>query len=90
MTETILFEVLDLDHWNLFVIWCLELGAFISLPLDCLDTPLADGEMFWIMAYAHIIIPAPLALFSICSEYFRPHLFFILRWMKGNRGDNKD
>jgi hypothetical protein len=28
MTKTILFEISDFVHWNLFEIWCLEFGAF--------------------------------------------------------------
>jgi hypothetical protein len=27
MAQTILVKVLNLGHWNLFVIWCLEIGA---------------------------------------------------------------
>jgi hypothetical protein len=27
MTERILFGILDFEHWNLFVAWCLEFGA---------------------------------------------------------------
>jgi hypothetical protein len=27
MTKTILFDVLNLVHWKLFVIWCLGFGA---------------------------------------------------------------
>ena len=28
MTETILFGSLNFVYWNLFVIWCLEFGAY--------------------------------------------------------------
>ena len=30
MTKTVLFEILNFEHWNLFGIWCLEFGAYID------------------------------------------------------------
>jgi hypothetical protein len=30
MTETNFFEISNLSHWNLFVIWCLGFGAYLD------------------------------------------------------------
>jgi hypothetical protein len=30
MTKMILFGILNLAHWNLFVVWCLGFGAYLN------------------------------------------------------------
>ena len=46
MTETILFEISDLPHWDLFGIWCLGFGASFVVIEQELDRhqPDADGD----------------------------------------------
>jgi hypothetical protein len=38
MTETIFFWILNLTHWNLFVMWCLGLVAYLNYKLKIISS----------------------------------------------------